>query len=231
MQKFPRLEQLLKVPKTVRGKAILAERTGTIDKIELNPIGGWDVFIEGKVHRVPVGLELAVRKGQKIVKGDRISTGVIKPQELATLKDFRTAQLQMVQDLDDIYDHKFHKRTFETVIRGISDNAEIIDAPKDTGFLRGDLDKISRIDAINEIRVKKELPLIKYKPYFRSISMLPSDKQDWLSRLTTERLKQTITEGAATGMATNIKGRDPLPAYIYGLEFAKDFDPKKGKFY
>jgi len=231
MEKFPRLEQLLKVPKIVKGKAILASKSGIVESIDKSPIGGWDVVINGTHHRVPLNLNLVVKKGQKITVGDQISEGVIKPQELATLKDFRSAQLQMVKDFDNVYNGDFHKRTFETVVRGISNNAEITLAPASTGFLRGDLDKISRINSINEDRVKNKLPLIEYRPYFRSISMLPSDQQDWLSRLTTERLKQTITEGAASGMATNIKGRDPLPAYIYGLEFAKDFDPKRGQFY
>lgn len=229
--KFPRLVQLLQVPKTVRGKAVLAEKSGTVTKITKNPTGGWIVVIGQKEHRVPAGRELLVKEGEDIEIGDSISTGVVKPQELASLKDFRSAQLQMVNDLSNLFDNKFHKRTFETVIRGISNNAEITEAPEGSGYLRGDLARISELEKINEERTRKQQPLISFTPYFRSISMLPGDKQDWLSRLTTERLKQTITEGAATGMATNIKGNDPLPAYIYGLDFGKDFNPKKGQFY
>jgi hypothetical protein len=74
-------------------------------------------------------------------------------------------------------------------------------------------------------------PAIQYKPYFKSISVLPLDSNDWLSRLTTNRLKQTIQEAAGMGLESDVKGVDPTSAYLYGLGFGKDIDPKRKRFY
>jgi len=37
--------------------------------------------------------------------------------------------------------------------------------------------------------------------------------------------------GAAKGQYANLKGRDPIPAYIYGESFGKQIMPDKGEFY
>jgi len=52
--------------------------------------------------------------------------------------------------------------------------------------------------------------------------MLTDDGQDWLDRLSNVHLKSAIKDMASTRMASNIHGNNPLPAYMYGLEFSKD---------
>ena len=37
--------------------------------------------------------------------------------------------------------------------------------------------------------------------------------------------------GAAKGQYANLKGKDPIPAYIYGENFGKQVMPDKGEFY
>ena len=55
---------------------------------------------------------------------------------------------------------------------------------------------------------------------------IPVVKKDWLSRLGFRYLSNTITEGAATGMESNIHSMNPIPALAYGAEFGqgKGFD-------
>lgn len=129
--------------------------------------------------------------------------------------------------MDDLYNNDFHKKTFETTIRAISNNAKIDETPKNSRYLRGDTSTIQNIDYENLQRKKDGLDPIKYTPFFKSIQVLPQDKEDWLHRMATNRIVQGIRESAATGASANIHGNNPLPAYIYGDEFGK----KKGDFY
>jgi DNA-directed RNA polymerase subunit beta' len=218
---FKRLEQIFKVPETVPNKATLAQVDGQIDSIKESPIGGKDILINGITHYVPINLEPTVQQYQSVAKGDKISTGVIKPQELAELKNFKDAQREMVRELDNIYENKFYQKTFETAIRGVSDNAEIVD-PGDTDFLQGDKVKTSFIKKKNKSLVGLDRTPAQFKEYFKSIEMLTDDGQDWLDRLSNVHLKSTIKDMASTKMASNIHGNNPLPAYMYGLEFGKD---------
>jgi DNA-directed RNA polymerase beta subunit/DNA-directed RNA polymerase beta' subunit len=230
---FPRLEELLKVPEKLVDKATLAEVTGIVESILPNPVGGHDITIAGRRHFISPGLPVIVTIGQKITRGDVLSGGSIKPQELSDLKSHLDAQKYIVDQINDIYENKYHKKTFESVLRGVSNNAEITDIPinSNTTYKRGDSLPLSKIKKINKDLANQGKPLIQYNPYFKSITVLPTDSEDWLSRLTTNRLKQTIQEAAATGMISNIHSVDPIPSYLYGAEFNRNLDIKDNKFY
>jgi DNA-directed RNA polymerase subunit beta' len=230
---FPRLKELLYVPQTVVDKAVLAEEAGIVKSILPNPAGGHDLYIQDKRYYIPHGLTIKVSVGQTIKKGDALTMGSIKPQELSQLKDHLTAQLYTADEINNIYDKKFARKSIETVIRGTSNFAEITDIPTDTPvtWLRGDTVPVTAVKKINRELALNGKPLIAYTPFFKSIDVLPLESEDWLSRLTTNRLKQTIQEGAAMGYETNLKGTDPMPAYLQGTSFGQELDPEKKQFY
>jgi DNA-directed RNA polymerase beta subunit/DNA-directed RNA polymerase beta' subunit len=223
---FNRLEQIFKVPQQIDNKAILAKKSGRVDEISPHFTGGYEIIISGESHIIPTDRVPVVKRGDFVSKGDRLSKGNIKPQELAELKSFKDAQLALRDELDEIYEGGFHKKTFETVLRGVSDNGEVID-PGDTEFVRGDKIRASHLKKINKSLKEQGKTPIKFKEYFKSIDMGP-DTDDWLDMLSNVHLKQTIQDMASTRMASNIHGTNPLPGYMYGVEFA---DKKKKGFY
>lgn len=225
---FPRLVQLLEVPKKLKNKAILSPVKGKVKSIKKNIVGGYDVRIEGYGTKndatvtVPSSRAVTIKVGASVTPGDPLSDGSIKPQELAEYKGHLAAQRYIVDQINNIYEDQFYKKGLETVIRGISDNAEVINAPDDSGFLRGDKSTISYIDKINKERAKEKLDLVEYKPYFKSIETLNVDSEDWLTRFYTNRIKAAIQDGASKAVYGDIAGKDPIPAYIYGDEFGED---------
>ena len=222
---FGRILELIEVPEILSNKAVLATRGGKINKIETNALGGKDVTIDNAVTlRIPKSRTLIVKKNAIVQKGDALTIGSVKPQELAALQTHEKAQQYIVDELDKIYNNSFHKKTFENVVRAVSNNAEITEAPDDSEYLKGDRSTVQFMNHVNKKRKEAGQDPLKYKKYFRSVKMLPGDSRDWLSRLGTSRLKQTIIEGAASGMSSNIHGHDPIPAYMYGEEFGKMLD-------
>ena len=227
---FPRLKQLLEVPETLSGKASLATATGTVSSIKKNAIGGNEVEIDGKVYTIPPEHKVTVQKGDVISKGQPISSGNIQPQELSKLTGHLPAQQYIVNELNNIYKDEFNKKSFETVVRAVSDNAVVTDAPSRSGYYRGDRSSISELNSLNKKRTKEGLDLIKYNPYFKSIETANVDQDDWLTRFTTNRIKQAVQEGVSKGSYANLHGKDPIPAYLYGDEFGKG-KTGKGEFY
>ena len=233
---FPRLEQLVKVPQNLSGKATLAPKSGTVEKIEKNDIGGFNISLSGRKKPLTIApsRKPVVREGQRVKKGDRLSDGVIKPQELGDMKTHLDAQKYIVDEMDEVFGGDFHKKTFETVIAGISDNAIVTEAPDDAEFYRGDKTSRSRIDQINKRRRAEGKDPIKYKSYFKSIDTLNTDNPDWMTRITTNRVKNALQTGAARADYANIAGKDPMPAYLYGEDFGrperKDGDDDGGFF-
>ena len=234
---FPRLTQILKVPEKLSGKATLSTVKGIVKKIGRNLTGGFTLRVEGygtkndKDFVIPAGRQVIVSLGDKVNPGDPLSDGVIKPQELSALKSHLDAQNYLVDEASEIFQNKFYRKTFETVIRGLSDNAQVTSAPRDSKFLRGDKTTISYIDSINKDRKKEGLELIKYNPYFKSIETLNTDTDDWFTRITSNRVKMALTTGAARGQYANLRGKDPIPAYLYGDNFGKAIDEDEGVFY
>ena len=229
---FPRLEQLVQVPEKLPGKAVLAETGGIITNILKNAAGGYTVHMDEKQYVVQAGLTPIVSVGQVVKKGDALSDGIIKPQELGELKTYLDAQRYIVDEIDKVYkDAGFYKKTYETLVRGISDNAIVTDAPKGSGFDRGDKTSISFVKYMNKQRSKEGLDEIKYDPYFKSIETLNTDSDDWMTKVTTNRIKAALRVGAAKGQYANIKGKDPVPAYLYGENFGKNTDYEKGEFF
>jgi DNA-directed RNA polymerase subunit beta' len=228
---FPRIEQLLKVPEKLSGKATLAEETGIVKEITKNLTGGYNVIVGAKNYIVPPGRIPIVSIGSTVKKGAPLSDGAIKPQELGELTSHLDAQRYIVKELGKVYENKFYDKTFETVLRGISDNAEVTKSPDDLEIYRGDKMSISYLDSVNRKRKKDGLELIEYKPYFKSIDTLNTDSEDWLTRITTNRIKAGLTIGASKGQYGNIKGKDPVPAYLYGDNFGRSTNFEKGEFY
>jgi len=223
---FKELESVLKVPSIQPNKATLATTRGQVTRILPSITGGKEIYIKGAVYLVPSKNQVLVSEGDWVNKGQALSSGVKKPQEVAELTNFLEAQQGLVKRLDNVYEGVFHNRTFETVIRGISNQSEILESPNDTPWYRGDHISTTAIEAENRERKAEGKELIKYSPYFKSIDVLPSESEDWLSKLSTNRLKAAITEGVARGHVSNIHGVDPLPGYMYATEFGQD-----GKYY
>ena len=228
---IPRIEQLIKVPERLSGKATLSTVKGVVKSILKNQTGGYNVTIENKLHIVPSGRRPIIQVGQTVMPGDPISDGVIKPQELGALKSHLDAQKYIVDELSNVYGGDFYKKTFETAIKSISDNAEITGAPDESGFIRGDSSTISYLNYLNRLRKKEGLDPVEYRPYFKSVQTSNTDAEDWLTKVTTNRVKAALTTGSAKGQYANLKGKDPIPAYIYGEEFGKDTNYEKGEFY
>ncbi len=194
---FPRLQQLIKVPQNLSGKAALAPISGKITQVKKNNIGGWDIKVNNRKVTVDPGLEPVVDEGNNVDKGDRLSKGIIKPQELGNLKSHLDAQRYIVDEIGEIYGDGFQKKSIETVLRGISDNAEVTEAPEDSNYYRGDKTSISLLKSLNKEREHNNLDPIKYKPYFKSIDTLNVDNEDWLTSVTTNRVKSGLSKGMA----------------------------------
>jgi len=232
---FPRLEELLYVPQKIRDAGVLSKEVGIVTNISDNPAGGKNLYIGQNNYYIPRERTLLVSVGSKVNRGDRLTDGSIKPQELSELKGHLAAQEYVADEINNIYENKFARKTFETVLRGVANNAEITNVPDEVEdqvhFMRGDTVPITRVKRLNREFQAEGKPSIEYKPFFKSLSVLPLHNEDWLSRLSTNRLRQTIQEASAMGMESDTKGTDPMSSYLYGLDFGQETDPKKKKFY
>lgn len=201
---FSRAVQILTLPDNIRGKATLSTVTGKVDAIKPSAFGGVMVTIAGKEHKVSTGLKVIVRVGQQVKRGDAISSGVIKPQEVQELRSLRDAQTQIRDDLNSTFELagvKMQKRTYELATKAVTENARITDPGDCPNYVVGDYAKLPQIEAWNRQNMSKRP--IKFEVQFSGMLQEPYRGEDWARQMTLGRIQQTIAAGGAMGYKSN----------------------------
>lgn len=216
-QGFWRIQDLLHLRSSLPNKAILSQESGRVDSVKASPTGGFDVFVNNVKHHVPSGRKVIVSEKAKIERGDALSDGPAKPQDIAELKDMDGASKYLVDELDKTYKAngiKIDRRMLETVARPMTTTARVLD-PGDSDFAPGDFANINDVESRN----KKLKNKIQVEPKMIGINSVPLYTEDWLNRLNSTRLKDTLVDGASMGFVSEISPRlSPIGSYAYGVE-------------
>ena len=209
----------------------MATVSGQVSLVRQNPLGGYDVVIEGKTHRVIEGKVLpSIRKGVHVKKGDPLSSGSINPHELLQqTRSMGRVRDYLTTEVSKAYGGSVRRRHVETVVRAMTNLTMVNSAPPDSGLMRGQLTPLSRVKAYNEEAKAEGKPTILHTPQLRPMTEMPlAGKEDWMARLNYRRLKETYQEGAAQGWASDIHGDHPIPGLAHGAEFGlKPYEPPK----
>lgn len=190
---YKRIDQLLKMPEIVTGSASLAPVKGIITKIQKGIGGGYDVTVGTKIVHVSSGLNLVVKKGDMVDAGDRLSDGVIKPQELVKLKGMHDAQNYVVDELKNSYKNQgvsLQRKIFETVVRSVGNLTKIRSDSKHTPLVPGDIAPYTLVQHFNENLVK-DMPVDKCEGEVLAQDIAGLKKGHELSHKEIEALKRS----------------------------------------
>ena len=152
---FTTIEQFLQAPKTFKNKAVLAREDGTITSIKPGAAGGYHVMVNETEHFIhpDSSSQLLVKKGQKVIKGSLLNTGIPHPEEaLEILGPIHGSHL-VVDTLHDLYkgsDIKINRRNLETVVRGLTGFAKITDPGSSKLHVEGDVTSLSNVMEFNK---------------------------------------------------------------------------------
>lgn len=142
-QGYARIDQLLQMPKQVAGAAPLSPVAGKVTNIQKGVGGGFDITIgKDKLVHVPHGKALRVRKGSDVARGDALSEGPVRPQDLVKYLGMNAAQDYLADELKKSYQGQgvsLHRKIFETVVRSLGNTTQVQNAPQGTTYLPGDI--------------------------------------------------------------------------------------------
>ena len=120
-----------------KDEATVSTLNGVVSKIEETPLGDHNVYINEVKHFVPIIQAVLVNKGQHVLQGDKISTGVINPRKLVALRGMGAGRKYLSDELRGIYGGGLDPRHFELIARNLIKFVQVID-PGESGFLPGD---------------------------------------------------------------------------------------------
>lgn len=225
---FERIKQIMEMPENVPGRAVIAQSPGVITSVKKSAGGGWLVNVGDTEHFVPLERGLAIKMGQRIKAGQKISeTGVIKPQELlAATGDISRVRNQLINDMENEFSGggvRIKRKLLETVVKPMTNRAEVVDAGDGEQFhiYRGDVVSVNKLEELNQkIKATRGRP-IRYNPTLLSIRVSPYHSGDFIGKLMFERPHETIAAAPAIGATADIRSGHPITQYAFGRYFGQ----------
>jgi DNA-directed RNA polymerase subunit beta' len=143
--------QLTDIPQSFFNKATLASQDGRVTAVKEAPQGGYYVHVNDQSHYVPPALSVAVRPGTRVEAGDRLSTGIPKPDEVVKYKGLGAGREYLANTLYDVYSGSgvnLDRRHLELLAKTDLNNVRIMDQDSgDLGVMRGDIVDYNRFRA------------------------------------------------------------------------------------
>lgn len=225
-----RVSELLKMPEVLPNIATISHINGLVEKVDKSPVGGWDVKVGGEQHYVPARRELLISVGDKVKKGQPLSSGAIDPRELLEQTNVDTVQRYISEEIHKIYANEgLKRRNVEVVTKALTNLGRVEDPGDSDQFIRGDYVSLSHAAGWNRDHPGQE-PIV-VTPTLRGLGTLPLDQsEDWLARLQYQKLRETLVRSANENWKSNIHGGHPTPAIAYGAEFGRPTDPTGGPY-
>lgn len=220
---FERILQLTELPATVQAAATLAEDTGVVDSVVPAPAGGSYIYVSGKRHFVPAQNTVTVDVGQRVNKGDALSSGEQNPHDILRLRGVQSVRSHLFNELNKEYSNqgiRIKAPVLEAAVRSLTNLTRIKD-PGTTDFAPGDFAPLSKVEAM-----AKAGQTVRHEPELKGINQAPLfGNEDWLSQLNFQNLKKTVLNAATKGWSSSIHGTNPVAAWVYGAEFGRGDKP------
>ena len=212
-----RVEQILRMPKNMPGKAVLAELGGKVTDVRRDPVtGARHVTVSGKEHFVPPRMKMTVNRGMEVNAGDALTQGPKDPRELLKISGMPAVRKYLTDELHGIYKGEgIKRRMVETVVRGVTDLGVVKSSGANNNLVPGDKVSLRTVEEWNKGRPVGEQ--VEIEPMLIGVGRLGLDyTTDWLSRLSYEHIKDTIIEAAQRGWESDISGKKQLSRIAYG---------------
>ncbi len=209
-QGLPRVQELFEA-RTPKGKATIAEISGTISKIKEDR-GKYDISItnklETKIHVTNYGAKLCVEKGDKVEPGDKLTEGAISPKELLAVTDPITTQQYILKEIQDTYRSQgvgISDKHVEIIARRMISKLKIVDGG-DTRFVPGAVVNFGEFTEGNRDAVINGKKPAVGKPILLGITKAALGTDSFLSAASFQETTRVLTEAAIKGKVDPLSG-------------------------
>lgn len=165
---LPRVEQLFEVRKPKK-QAIISEINGYVDAIkeeqvpfrkdviiksETEVLSGKNKEVKKKVYPIPKDLRIIVEEGQKIMAGQKLTTGFIDPGDILRIQGIKAVQKYLLEQVQAVYQSQgvtINDKHIEVIVRQIARlNKIYVRASRDSELLSGELVYVSDFEQANK---------------------------------------------------------------------------------
>ena len=208
-QGLPRVEELFEARKP-KHHAIIAEIEGVAD-VEDTGTGMRKVTIvpkegESREYAIPYGARMAVKHGQQMKPGDKLTEGSVNPHDILKVCGLKETQRYLVYEVQKVYKSQgveINDKHIEVMVRQMLHKVKIEESGN-TDFLPGEYIDINSFETANTKAIEEGGEPAVAKPILLGITKASLATDSFLSAASFQETTRVLTDAA-------IKGKvDPL---------------------
>ena len=211
VQGLPKVEELLEGRKP-KDCAILAENDGTA-KIEIDDEGFPRLFLvdnEGSSTEIKYAIDanVIVSNGQKIKKGQPLTSGPLNPHDVMRLSGPEAAQQYLVDEVQRVYRSQgveIADKHIEIIVRQMTKKVKILDAG-DTNLLPGELIEMQTFEKENKVAEEAGNTPATCEYMLLGITKASLNTESFISAASFQETTRILTEAAVEGKKDLLRG-------------------------
>lgn len=211
VQGLPKVEELLEGRKP-KDCAILAENDGTA-KIEIDDDGFPRLFLldeNGSSTEIKYAIDtnVIVSNGQKITKGQPLTSGPMNPHDVMRLCGPEAAQQYLVDEVQRVYRSQgveIADKHIEIIVRQMTKKVKIIDAG-DTKLLPGELIEMQTFEKENKVAEEAGKAPATCEYMLLGITKASLNTESFISAASFQETTRILTEAAVEGKKDLLRG-------------------------
>ena len=211
VQGLPKVEELLEGRKP-KDCAILAEYDGTA-KIEIDDDGLPRLFLvdeDGSSVEIKYAIDsnVIVSNGQKITKGQALTSGPMNPHDVMRLCGPEAAQQYLVDEVQRVYRSQgveIADKHIEIIVRQMTKKVKVIDAG-DTNLLPGELIEMQTFEKENKLAEEAGKAPATCEYMLLGITKASLNTESFISAASFQETTRILTEAAVDGKKDLLRG-------------------------
>ena len=216
---LPRVEEVFE-DRTPKVSAILAEIDGFVrisEKKKRTVITLYedfnDVSSEHKSYILNYTIKPVVKEGIFVHKGDRLTTGVIKPGDLLLTRGEEATREYIVTEIQKVYRLQgvdINDKHIEVILRYLMNKVLIIDAGSSEFVENTEQSKSKVLKANAELQKRidagEDVKLIEYQPVLHGLTKAGTSCESFLSAASFQETSRVLTAAAIEGKVDTLEG-------------------------
>ena len=211
VQGLPKVEELLE-GRRPKDCAILAEYDGTA-KIEVDENGFPRLYLEDENGssseiKYTIDANVIVSNGQKVVKGQALTSGSLDPHDVMRLRGPEAAQQYLVDEVQRVYRSQgveISDKHIEVIVRQMTKKVKVVDAG-DTNLLPGELIEVQTFEKENKEAIEAEKTPATCEHMLLGITKASLNTESFISAASFQETTRILTEAAVEGKKDLLRG-------------------------
>jgi len=212
-QGLPRVEEVFegRISKKSK-KAYLSQFDGVVTEVDEKRTKK-EIFIktdegEMEVYSVPYQYSIFVREGDRIQKGDVLTSGTINTHELLELTNIQQVQEYLLAEIQRVYGSQgvaISDKHIEVIVRQMTRKALVTDSG-DSTVMEGKLMDRMRIEKRNRKLLAAGKKPIEYLSTILGVTKAASSSESFLSAASFQETSKALTNAAVLGKKDKLRG-------------------------